>query len=137
VVSDVIPLKPETVTRLANRTARLLRRRGAPLPEGDIGPEEVTLLSDWLGGGYGHPTLAAARAAELVRETEALELEGVYTAKTMAALVDMVEAGRLQEGPVLYWHTFNALPLPFGPPTAVDIRRLPRAFRDLKSVQPS
>jgi hypothetical protein len=54
----------------------------------------------------------------------------------MAALVDMVEAGRLREGPVLYWHTFNALPLPFGAPTAEDIQRLPRAFRSLASVQP-
>lgn len=136
VVSDVVPMRSETVTRLASRTAKLLRGRGAPLPPGDIGPEQVTILSDWLGGGYGHPTPAAARAEELARETEGLELEGVYTAKTMAALVDMVEAGRLREGPVLYWHTFNALPLPFGPPTAEDIRRLPRAFRSLASVQP-
>jgi D-cysteine desulfhydrase len=136
VVSDVVPVRSETVTRLTSRTAKLLRRRGAPLPPGDIGPEEVAVLSDWLGGGYGHPTPAAARAEELARETEGLELEGVYTAKTMAALVDMVEAGRLREGPVLYWHTFNALPLPFGPPTAEDVRRLPRAFRSLASVQP-
>jgi D-cysteine desulfhydrase len=134
VVSDVVPMRSETVTRLANRTAKLLRRRGAPLPPGDVWPEEVALLSDWLGGGYGHPTLAAARAEELARETEGLELEGVYTAKTVAALVDLVEAGRLQEGPVLYWHTFNALPLPFGPPTAEEIQRLPRAFRSLTSV---
>jgi D-cysteine desulfhydrase len=133
-VSDVVPVGSETVTRLASSTARLLRRRGAPLPPGDIGPEQVTILSDWLGGGYGHPTPAAARAEELARETEGLELEGVYTAKTMAALVDMVEAGRLREGPVLYWHTFNALPLPFSPPTPEDIRRLPRAFRGLASV---
>jgi len=134
VVSDVVPMKSETVTRLASRTAKLLRRRGAALPLGDVGPEEVTVLSDWLGGGYGHPTPAAARAEELVRETEGLELEGVYTAKTVAALVDLVEAGQLREGPVLYWHTFNALPLPFGPPTAEDIQRLPRAFRGLTSV---
>jgi D-cysteine desulfhydrase len=134
VVSDVVPMKSETVTRLASRTAKLLRRCGAPLPRGDIGPEGVTVLSDWLGGGYGHPTPAAARAEELARETEGLELEGVYTAKTMAALVDMVEAGRLRDGPVLYWHTFNALPLPFGLPTAEDIHRLPRAFRDLTAV---
>ena len=136
VVSDVVSLRPQTVTRLANRAARLLRQRGAPLPEGDIGPEEVTLASDWLGGGYGHPTPAAAQAEELVRETEGLELEGVYTAKAMAALVDQVKAGQLREGPVLYWHTFNALPLPFRPPTAEDLRRLPRAFRSLMCVQP-
>jgi D-cysteine desulfhydrase len=134
VVSDVVPLRPETVTRLANRTAKLLRRRGATLPPGDIWPEEVAVLSDWLGRGYGQPTLAAARAEELVRETEGIELEGVYTAKTVSALVDLVESGRLREGPLLYWHTFNALPLPFDPPTAEDIQRLPRAFRNLLAL---
>lgn len=137
VVSDVTPLKSKTVTGLANRTARLLRGRGATLPEGDIAPEELTVLTDWLGGGYGHPTPAATRAEELMRETEGVELEGVYTAKTVAALVDLIESGRLRDGPVLYWHTHNALPLPFDPPAEEDIRRLPRAFRSLVSAQPA
>jgi len=137
VVSDVTPMKSKTVARLANRTARLLRSRGAALPEGDIEPEEVTVLSDWLGGGYGHPTPAATRAEELMRETEGLELEGVYTAKTVAALADLVESGQLRKGPILYWHTYNALPLPFGLPAEDDVRRLPRAFRSLVSAQPS
>lgn len=130
-VSDVTPLSSRKVAGLANRTARLLRERGAPLPPGDIAPEEVTILSDWLGDGYGHPTAAATRAEEMLRETEGLELEGVYTAKTMSALVGLVEAGQLRDGPVLYWHTYNALPLPFAAPTDEDLRRLPRAFRDL------
>ena len=130
-VSDMMSLSPETVAGLANRSAKLLRRRGAALPPGDIRPEEVTVLSDWLGAGYGHPTPAAARAEEMLRDEEGLELEGVYTAKTMSALVGLVETGQLREGPVLYWHTYNALPLPFGTPSEADLRRLPRAFRGL------
>jgi D-cysteine desulfhydrase len=130
-VSNLTPLSSKTVVGLANRTARLLLRRGAPLPPGEIAPEEVTVLSDWLGDGYGHPTAAAARAEELLREEEGLELEGVYTAKTMSALVGLVEAGQLRDGPVLYWHTYNALPLPFDEPADDELRGLPRAFRDL------
>lgn len=130
-VTDLTPPSSETVASLANRTARLLRERGAPLPSGEIAPQEVTVLSDWLGEGYGHPTAAAARAEGLLREEEGLELEGVYTAKTMSALVGLAEAGQLQDGPVLYWHTYNALPLPFAAPTDEELRRLPRAFRDL------
>jgi D-cysteine desulfhydrase len=130
-VSNLTPLSSKTVVSLANRTAHLLRRRGAPLSPDEIAPEEVTVLTDWLGDGYGHATAAATRAEELLRETEGLELEGVYTAKTMSALVGLVEAGQLRDGPVLYWHTYNALPLPFGEPTDEELRRLPRAFRDL------
>ena len=130
-VNDLMPLGRETVARLANRSAKLLRRRGAHLPPGDIWPEESDVLTDWLGDGYGSPTPAGMRAEELLRETEGLELEGVYTAKAVAALVDAVESGKLTEGPLLYWHTYNALPLPFGRPTAEDLGRLPPAFRDL------
>jgi D-cysteine desulfhydrase len=130
-VNDHMTLGREEVARLANRTAKLLRRRGAHLPPGKMWPEELDVLTDWLGDGYGYATLAGARAEELLRETEGLELEGVYTAKAAAALVDAVESGKLTEGPLLYWHTYNALPLPFGPPTAEDLRRLPPAFRDL------
>jgi D-cysteine desulfhydrase len=133
-VSNLTPLSPKTVASLANRTARLLRRRGAPLPADEIAPEEVTVLTDWLGEGYGHPTLAGTRAEDLLRQEEGLELEGVYTAKTMSALVGLVEAGQLRDGPVLYWHTYNALPLPFATPTEADLRRLPRAFRDLQAT---
>ncbi len=133
-VTDVAPPTPEKVARLANRSARLLRKRGALLPDGEIGPEDVTILSDWLGEGYGYPTPAAARAQEMLRDTEGLELDGVYTAKAMAALLHQVESGQVSAGPVLYWHTYNALPLPSAEPTAHDIERVPRAFRSLMSA---
>jgi D-cysteine desulfhydrase len=32
-------------------------------------------------------------------------LDPVYTAKTMAALLDLNRAGAFDGGPVLYWHT--------------------------------
>jgi D-cysteine desulfhydrase len=135
-VTDLMAPTAKSVAKLANRTARLLRRRGASLPDGDVRPEDVNVLSEWMGEGYGHPTEAAARAEELVRETEGLELEGVYTAKTVAAILELVESGRLREGPVLYWHTHNALPLPFEAPTADDIARMPRTLRNLMAAPP-
>ncbi len=135
-VTDVVPPTPNKVMRLANRSARLLRRRGAPLPEGDIDAQGVTILSDWVGAGYGYATPEAGRAEELLRDTEGLELDGVYTAKTMAALLHLVEAGEIKDGPVLYWHTYNALPLSFGEPTAYDLEQIPKAFRDIMSSNP-
>ena len=79
-----------------------------------------------LGPGYGHHTAAGERAKELLAETEDLALDSTYTAKTMAAVLDMLEDGRLGAGPVLYWHTYNALPLP--EPDLTAFRRLPPAF---------
>ena len=127
-ISDRLPLTPQTVSRLANRTARLMRRRGAALPPVKIEPAAITVLSDWLGEGYGYPTPEGKRAQALLQESEGLALELTYTAKTMAALMALLEDGRLGEGPTLYWHTYNALPQPLPQPEPDDYRRLPPAF---------
>lgn len=105
IVNDKLRLDQPAITSLANRTVRLLERRGAKLPTMFLRPERLTLLRDWLGTGYGHPTSQGARALKLARETEQLDLDPVYTAKTMAALLDLAAAGRLPDGPALYLHT--------------------------------
>ena len=125
-VSDVLTLTAETVARLANATARLMQRRGADLPSAGVEPTAITVVSDWLGPGYGHPTPEGERARALLQE-HGLALDLAYTAKTMAALLALLEDGRL-EGPTLYWHTYNALPPPFPEPGPEDYRRLPKAF---------
>ncbi len=134
-VSDALALTPQVLARMANASADLLRRRGASLPVPKIAPEEVTVLSDWLGKGYGYHTPEAEEAQALLQETEDLTLEPTYTAKTMAALLSLVESGKLREGPVLYWHTYNALPAPFPPPKGDDYRRLPRTFHRFFSAE--
>ena len=126
-VSDIVPLTAEKVARLANATAQLMRRQGADLPSAKVDPADITVVSDWLGQGYGYPTPEGRRAQTLLREKHGLTLELTYTAKTVAALLALLENGGL-EGPTLYWHTYNALPAPLPEPGPEDYRRLPRAF---------
>lgn len=126
-VSDVLALTSEAVAHLANATAGLMRRRGAELPSARVDAADITLVSDWLGPGYGYPTPEGRRAQALLREKHGLALDLTYTAKAMAALLALLEDDRL-EGPTLYWHTYNALPPPFPEPGPEDYRRLPRAF---------
>lgn len=94
------------LTRLAGRTLSLLERSDATLAPLD-------LRTEWLGDGYGHRTAEAEAATARAREREHLELDPVYTSKTMAALLDLRAAGALGSGPVLYWHTYG--PRPTGP----------------------
>jgi D-cysteine desulfhydrase len=108
-VNDRMPLGPGRVARLAEQARRLLERRGAPLPALSISPADVRVESRWLGAGYGHGTREAERALDLAGREEGLRLEPVYTGKTMAALLELRQERRLAEGPVLYWHTHNAL----------------------------
>jgi D-cysteine desulfhydrase len=103
VVNDQLRLDPPVLARLAQRTAALLERRGARLGPLDLTPDLLDLNRDQLGAGYGHPTVAAARAAEL-GAAERLPLDPVYTAKAMAGLLALRAEGRLGD-PVLFVHT--------------------------------
>jgi D-cysteine desulfhydrase len=109
-VNDKMRLGQGTVAALARRTVRLLRRRGAELPEVSLTPSDLTVETRALGAGYGHHTPKAEDARRLLAEREGITLEPVYTGKAMAALLALRDEGALGDGPVLYWHTHNALP---------------------------
>jgi D-cysteine desulfhydrase len=103
VVNDQLRLDPPTLARLARRSAALLERRGAGLGPLRLEPGMLDLTRAQLGAGYGHPTAAAAQAAELAA-ADGLTLDPVYTAKAMAGLLARRDQGRL-EGDVLFVHT--------------------------------
>jgi len=63
----------------------------------------LDLTRDQIGAGYGHRTEAAARAADLAAAA-GLALDPVYTAKAMAGLLALRDAGRIGD-PALFVHT--------------------------------
>lgn len=74
--------------------------------------EDVTVLDEYVGAGYGVPSAQGDEAIELLARTEGLILDPVYTAKAMAALIDWVRKGRLTENDnVMFWHTGGQLAL--------------------------
>lgn len=108
-VSDKLKLDRRVVARRARRTLALLRRRGARPAALGITAEDLDVEDRWLGAGYGHRTREAEEASRLLGEREGLKLEPVYTAKAMAALLALRDEGAFGRGPVLYWHTADAL----------------------------
>ncbi len=107
-VSDMPGVGAAGVARLANATARLLRRRGAPIAAPSFRAADVTVISDPEARRYGHPTAEGEAAKELLDRLEGLVLDSTYTGKTMAALIRRPDLPR----PLLYWHTLNAHPQP-------------------------
>jgi D-cysteine desulfhydrase len=99
-VNDTLKLTERTVTRLARRTLALLAKRGVDVR---VEPRPVRVIEEFMGAGYGHDTPEAGEALRLAREAEGLDLEPVYTAKTLAALM----AGASGDGPVVFWNTNN------------------------------
>lgn len=111
VVNDRMRLDAGRTAALAGRAAALLARRGAVLPPGAaVAPDDVLLVRDWLGTGYGHATAEAAAAAALARADDGLTLDPVYAAKAMAGLLGLARRGSLgSDGPVLFVATGDAL----------------------------
>jgi D-cysteine desulfhydrase len=78
--------------------------------------EEVTVLDDYAGAGYGIPSPESAAALKLLARTEGILLDPVYTAKAMAALIAWIKLGKLTEQDnVLFWHTGGQLALFYSP----------------------
>jgi D-cysteine desulfhydrase len=109
VVNDKTPVGAPVVARLANRTLRLLRDRGAEVREDDIRPSDLDAETAWLGPGYGHHTPEGDRAQAEAGAREHLALDPVYTAKAMAGLLELRAQGRFGDGPVLFWQSHDTV----------------------------
>ncbi|RNL75530.1 pyridoxal-phosphate dependent enzyme [Nocardioides marmorisolisilvae] len=100
VVNDAFALDAPVIAGLARRTAGLLTDRGAgELPR--IAAEDLTTSPDWLGRTYGDPTPASVAMVEKATGL-GLELEPVYTGKSLAAIADLADT---LDGPVLWLNT--------------------------------
>ena len=85
---------------VANETLRLLDQ---PLT---VEADEVLVLEDYLGEGYGVFNRGVGDAIGMLAQSEGLLLDPVYTGKSMTALIDLMEKGYFTEGEnILFLHT--------------------------------
>ncbi|HUQ90736.1 MAG TPA: D-cysteine desulfhydrase family protein [Bryobacteraceae bacterium] len=74
--------------------------------------QDVTVLDEYSGPGYGLESEAGREALNLLARTEGILLDPVYTAKAMAGLIDWIRSGLLSaERNVLFWHTGGQMAL--------------------------
>ncbi|MGD0638154.1 MAG: D-cysteine desulfhydrase family protein [Nitrososphaerales archaeon] len=67
---------------------------------------DIIINDDYAGEDYGISTKESIAALRLVARTEALILDPVYTAKTMAGMIDMVKKGEFEKGQnICFLHT--------------------------------
>jgi D-cysteine desulfhydrase len=116
------------VKRLARVVAQRIARATGEREAGQVRLNGLRIESGWLGPGFGRESAAGSAAQLMLDDLEGLHLDPVYTAKSMSALIDLSRAGRLA-GPVLFWHTYNAIPLP--EPDATAASRMPASLRRL------
>lgn len=98
VAGEVYDDVPGNYLRLANEAASLIA------PSITIEPSDFEITEDYLGEGYGEPADGVDEAIDLMARLEGIVVDPVYTAKAVAAIIDMARKGSI-EGPVLFWHT--------------------------------
>lgn len=98
VAGEVYDDVPANYLRLANEAAALIA------PTISIKPSDLELTEAYLGEGYGKPAPGVTEAIDLMARLEGIIVDPVYTAKAVAAIIDMARKATI-EGPVLFWHT--------------------------------
>lgn len=98
VAADVYDDVPGQYLAYAQGGARLI---GADVK---LTRSDINLTEDYLGDGYGLPAPGVMEAIDLLATTEGILVDPVYSAKAVAALIDLAAKKEL-EGPVVFWHT--------------------------------
>jgi D-cysteine desulfhydrase len=104
-------------------TVAFLRGLDPSFPALEFAKARLTLEARYLGGGYALATRAGERARKLARDSEGLELESTYTAKTLAAVAGA--APSLRGRVVVFWLSHAAKE----PELAAVAGPLPHEFR--------
>ncbi len=95
-----------TVQQTWEQVARIARRTADAIGLGrELADDEIVLLDEWHAGTYGIPDAKTIDAIRLCARLEGMLTDPVYEGKSMAALIDLVQSGRIEPGSrVLYAH---------------------------------
>jgi len=95
-----------TVTQTWAQIARIARATAEATGLGrELDDSEIVLLDEWHAGTYGIPDEKTIDAIRLCARLEGMLTDPVYEGKSMAALIDLVQSGRIAPASrVLYAH---------------------------------
>lgn len=97
----------ENVWRLVQATVDYMG-----LPASSVERADVVANSDYVGDGYGIPTLSMIDAVRLTAQQEGILLDPVYSGKGMAGLIALIRAGHFKKDEnVVFVHTGGAVGL--------------------------
>ena len=133
--SKIIPIRiihqditsPTTVLELFSRTVDFLHTADPSFPVLELSQDELNIRDEYLGSGYAQFTREGKEAIALMKETEGIRLDGTYTGKAAAALIDDARKQVLKNRVVLFWNTLNALDFS-GFIKDLDYYQLPKSF---------
>lgn len=68
--------------------------------------DDITVLDDYIGTGYGVPSKESLEAIKLLAETESIIVDSSYTGKALAGLIDLIRKGFFKKNEtIVFLHT--------------------------------
>ena len=133
--SQVVPVRVtsekfvnvEGMIELIEKTNSLLHSLDASFPRLEFPAADIDIRHDYFGERYALFTNEGMKAVSLMKECEGIKLDGTYTGKALAALIDDANRGKLSNKAVLFWNTLNSRDFPEAI-SSLDYRGLPRCF---------
>ena len=136
-VNSEIFVNVKRLIKLIYQTNSLLSSMDPSFPHFDFRESDVEIRQGFFGTQYALSTEQGLEAISLMNRYANIKLEGTYTGKTFAALIDDAKKSNLTDKIVLFWNTYNSRDFSESI-TAIDYHQLPRRFHRYfeESVQP-
>ncbi len=117
----------ESVKKHFNDANGLLMKCDPSFPDVKITEDDVEIVDGYLGRGYARFTEVGMDAVRLIKISDKVQLEGTYTGKAMAAMIDHASRGEFDGKVVLFWNTYNSHDFS-DKIERVDYRTLPKSY---------
>ena len=112
---------------LIYKTNSLLSSLDPSFPRFEFSEHDVDIRHSFFGKQYALFTKEGMEAVSRVERYGGIKLEGTYTGKAFAALIDDGKKSSLRNKVILFWNTYNSMDFS-GAIATVDYHQLPRCF---------
>ncbi|OYD16756.1 hypothetical protein CH333_02580 [candidate division WOR-3 bacterium JGI_Cruoil_03_44_89] len=125
------------MVKLFHKTNAFLHSRDPSFSKFEFSGRDIDIRHGFFGRRYALFTEEGMEAVARMERSEGMKLEGTYTGKAFAALIDDAEKHHLEGKVVLFWNTYNSRDFTDVIKT-VDYRRLPKCLHRYfeEEVQP-
>jgi D-cysteine desulfhydrase len=117
----------EKFIKLFRKTMELILSLDPSFPLVEINDDDVDIRHNFFGEQYARFTKQGMEAVSLVAKLEGIRLDGTYTGKAMAALIDQVRSHGSINEVNLFWNTYNARDFS-DTIRGIEYNQLPRCF---------
>jgi 1-aminocyclopropane-1-carboxylate deaminase/D-cysteine desulfhydrase-like pyridoxal-dependent ACC family enzyme len=115
------------MVKLIRQTNRILSSLDPSFPRLKFSEVDIDIRHGFLGKRYALFTSEGMEAVSFAEKYAGIKLEGTYTGKAFAALVDDAKQSKLKDKVILFWNTYNSRDFSQSI-DAIDYHLLPRCF---------